>query len=171
MSFNPNFYITALEANIEAVKNLAIAHSAEQQRWKPTPQTWSLLEIICHLVDEEVLDFRARLQTALYPDKFPFIPIDPESWVESKAYLAQDYDSKIQEWVNERKKSIQWLKGLKEVNWSSALDHEIYGKMSAQLFLENWLAHDYIHLRQITRTKRAFLADLADNDISYAGKW
>ncbi|MFY0591034.1 DinB family protein [Roseivirga sp.] len=171
MSFNPTIIINELESNLDVVKNMAITHSPDQAKWKPTPDTWCLLEIVCHLIDEEVLDFRARTQTALFPDQYSFIPIDPVSWVTANAYIDQNYEIKMQEWISERERSIQWLKSLKDVDWNSFLVHDIFGKMSAQLFLENWLAHDYIHLRQINRTKRAFLAKNAISDISYAGKW
>ena len=30
-------------------------------RWKPEPSQWSILEVVCHLGDEEVEDFRRRL--------------------------------------------------------------------------------------------------------------
>ena len=32
--------------------------------WKPGPSDWSLLEIACHMLDEEREDFRARLSTS-----------------------------------------------------------------------------------------------------------
>ena len=34
---------------------------AEQARWKPDADSWSILEVVCHLVDEEREDFRTRL--------------------------------------------------------------------------------------------------------------
>lgn len=30
--------------------------------WRPRPDKWCLLEIVCHLYDEEQLDFRYRAQ-------------------------------------------------------------------------------------------------------------
>ena len=34
-------------------------------KWKPESGGWSILEIVCHLVDEEVEDFRIRVQSTL----------------------------------------------------------------------------------------------------------
>jgi len=51
----------------------------EESRWSP-------LKIICHLVDEEKEDFRARIQfTKNTPETSP-PPIDPEGWVIKRAY-------------------------------------------------------------------------------------
>ncbi len=109
--------------------------------------------------------------TALYPDQYPFVPIDPVDWVTSKAYMKQNYEAKVSELFHEREKSITWLKSLDAPNWKSCLVHSELGEISAGRFLENWLAHDYIHLRQIIRTKRAYLSHLAEEDLGYAGMW
>ena len=38
-------------------------------------------------------------------------------------------------------------------------------------FSPNWLAHDYLHIRQIIRLKFAYLQQLSKEDLSYAGNW
>lgn len=171
MKANYDFLISELKANANSIRNLLSINSAAQAHWKPSHDKWCLLEIVCHLVDEEILDFRTRVKTALFPDQFTFVPIDPVGWVTSKEYLKQDYRSKVEEWVHEREASLDWLRSLESPNWSSSLVHDQLGEMSAGLFLENWLAHDHIHIRQINRTKRAYLAHLAHSDLSYSGKW
>ena len=37
----------------------------EDARWRPANGAWSVLEVVCHLADEEVEDFRARLESTL----------------------------------------------------------------------------------------------------------
>jgi len=43
--------------------------------------------------------------------------------------------------------------------------------MTASMFFSNWLAHDYLHIRQITRLKYDYLKQLTNEDLSYAGTW
>lgn len=169
MKANFDFLINELESNASTFRNLLRIEDKLQSHWKPSSDKWCLLEIVCHLVDEEVFDFRTRAKAALY--KHPFTPIDPVSWVTSKEYIKQDYQSKVEEWVHEREASLKWLRSLQNPDWNSSLVHDKLGEMSAGLFLENWVAHDFIHLRQIIRTKRAYLDSLSDDDLSYAGKW
>ncbi|MCE7993255.1 MAG: DinB family protein [Roseivirga sp.] len=139
--------------------------------WKASPDTWCLLEVTCHLVDEEIDDFRTRLRTALAPQTHPFIPIDPVGWVKSRNYMGQNFESKITDWITEREKSLDWLRGLENPDWQSAFVHDQLGAMSAGKILANWLAHDYMHIRQILRIKHAYLTEVSGQDLSYAGKW
>lgn len=171
MKTNTDFLIQELEINANTFKHLFKISDTKQPVWKPAEDKWCLLEIVCHLVDEEILDFRTRVKTALNPSQYDFIPIDPEGWVKSKDYINQEYSSKTKDWVEERVKSIEWLKSLDQPNWDSFLIHSELGEMTAGKFLENWVAHDYIHLRQLVRTKRAYLSHLANEDLSYAGAW
>jgi hypothetical protein len=45
--------------------------SADDYRWKPPDGAWSILEIVCHLADEEEIDFRARLESILTDSNAP----------------------------------------------------------------------------------------------------
>ena len=118
-----------------------------------------------------MLDFGARIQTAMDEKKHPLVPIDPEGWVKSKKYIEQDYSKKVQEWAIHRGRSVAWLRALKSPDWRSSFNHPELGVMSAGLFLADWLAHDQLHIRQINALKRAYLAQVSGENLSYAGKW
>ncbi len=165
------YLIDQLEQNKGVFLNLSKANSPEEYLWKPEPEKWCLLEIVCHLVDEEILDFRARVQTALDEQHFPMVPIDPVGWVESKNYLGQDYSSIVEKWIKERAQSITWLKSLQNPDWDSSFVHPKMGTLTARSFLANWLAHDQLHIRQINSLRRAYLVHISDEDLGYAGKW
>ncbi|MER3373431.1 MAG: DinB family protein [Allomuricauda sp.] len=139
--------------------------------WKNNPKDWSLLEIICHLVDEEKEDFRARINRAFqYPGK-PLKPIDPAGWVKSRNYKEQDFEKKLQQFDKERQISIAWLKTTADLNWDNSVLHPEYGAMPAHSFLYNWLAHDYHHIRQINGIKYHFLKKNSGDSLEYAGNW
>ena len=168
---NTTYIINQLDSNQAVFLSLFKTDSPDEHLWKSEPDKWCLLEIICHLVDEEVLDFKARVQTALDEMNFPLVPIDPEGWVKSKNYIDQDYSSKVAEWITERKTSVEWLRSLENPDWSSSFEHLELGPLTAGHFLANWLAHDQQHIRQINRMKRAYLEHISGEDLSYAGKW
>ncbi len=165
------FIISQLEANIEVFKGLLTNLDEEMVMWKPTSDRWCMLEIVCHLIDEEIHDFRARVGAALDADQYPFYAIDPVGWVTERKYIEQDYTSKVNEWINERTKSIDWLRSLDNPDWENSFQHPDFGPVSASHFLSNWLAHDHIHVRQINRTKRTYLEHISDENLEYAGKW
>ncbi len=140
-------------------------------QWRPEPGKWCLLEIISHLCDEEREDFRARLSSVLSDPSQKLSPIDPEGWVSSRSYMENDFPEKVEEFLAERQESLHWLKSLEKPAWDNTYQHPQLGEMSARLFLVNWLAHDYLHIRQILRLKMAFLQEITSERLNYAGNW
>ncbi|RDY58159.1 DinB family protein [Flagellimonas nanhaiensis] len=139
--------------------------------WKNNPKDWSLLEIICHLVDEEVEDFRARVEHTLIRPNEPLKPFDQIAWIVERNYNGQDFDTMLKRFDDERRESITWLRTTKDMNWDNTIEHPQLGSISARSFLWNWLAHDYHHIRQINKIKYAFLKQSSGDSLSYAGKW
>jgi hypothetical protein len=73
--------------------------------------------------------------------------------------------------LEERKHSLNWLSELRNPPWDNQYQHPKLGPMTARQFLLNWLAHDFLHLRQIIRTKYQYMQSKSDTDVSYAGNW
>nr|WP_299074571.1 DinB family protein [uncultured Allomuricauda sp.] len=139
--------------------------------WKSKPTDWCILEIVCHLVDEEKEDFRARVKHSLETPTKPLIPIHPQNWPAERGYLEQDFEAVLKQFTRERNDSILWLIKLVNPFWDSAIDHPELGKISALSFLTNWLAHDYHHIRQINTIKHSYLKHNSGDGLTYAGKW
>ena len=72
--------------NAERIRALAAGVAPDAARWKPDPETWSILEVVNHLYDEERLDFRVRLDTILHRPEEPWPRIDPQGWVTERRY-------------------------------------------------------------------------------------
>lgn len=140
-------------------------------KWKPTPEKWSLLEIICHLYDEEHEDFRTRLKQTLEDPEKKLPSINPAGWVTERKYAEWNYIETLRKFIEEREESVKWLKSLGPVNWQNTHHHPKFGELSADMFLQNWLAHDYLHLRQIIKTKYDYLRSTSNVRFDYAGNW
>lgn len=141
------------------------------QTWKPQPHKWCLLEIVCHLFDEEREDFRARVKHVLETPQQPLPSIDPQGWVMERRYMEQDFGTFVNKFLKEREHSIDWLRSLKNPEWKNTTSHPRLGEMAAELFLANWLAHDYLHFRQITRLKYQYHLTHSGVSLDYAGEW
>lgn len=163
--------INELARNKFAFQGLLSGIDKEAYKWKQGPDKWCLLEIICHLYDEEREDFRARVLSVLRNPENPLTPFDPLVWVKERNYLGQNYDEVLNKFIEEREESVRLLRSLKKPSWGNAYEHPKLGKMTALLFLTNWLAHDYLHIRQINRLKYDFLKDGSDVPLNYAGNW
>ena len=140
--------------------------------WKPAPEHWSVLEIICHLVDEEVEDFRPRVRLTLESPGTAWPPFDPTKAAIERRYNEQDIDEMLNRFLTERAASLTWLRSLHEVDWELYYDHPQVGPFTSGRVMAAWAAHDWLHLRQIS--KRFFEMAERDSkpyDVRYAGQW
>ncbi|WP_343487820.1 DinB family protein [Allomuricauda sp. d1] len=163
--------ISEFQRNKLTFENLLGELSNEIIRWRASAKRWCLLEIVCHLLDEEVEDFRARTKHALESPELPLKSINPVGWLQERNYLEQNFEETLKKFLFERQVSIEWLKSLENPNWENAIENADLGKISAKSFLFNWLAHDYHHIRQINAIKRDYLKFTSGDDLAYAGNW
>lgn len=169
--FDPEVFTSQLERNAHVFRLLVAGLTPEQERWKPAPDQWSILEIINHIADEDAEDFRARLDATLHRPNQSWAPIDPQAWVTERAYNARNLDVSLERFVTERYRSVVWLRSLKSPNWNSTHTHP-FGTMSARELLASWVAHDWLHVRQITRLHyRSTALSIAPESVEYAGEW
>jgi hypothetical protein len=165
------FYLEKFKTNKNTFEQLLSGLSQETYLWREREGKWNLLEVICHLHDEEREDFRDRLQSVLENPEQHFKKIDPAAWVSERNYAGQDYEGTLKKFLSERDESISWLTKLKQPAWDNAYMHPKVGPVSARFLLANWLAHDYLHLRQIVRINYHFLQFKSGQNLDYAGDW
>ena len=167
---NTHIYVE-LERNGEVIRQLLTGLTPAQYKWRPAEGKWNLLEVICPLYDEEREDFRARAELILDDPAREWVKIDPPAWVMERDYANQNFEQRIQDFVVERDRSVAWLRSLKEPKWDNFFMHPKVGPVSAQLILDNWLAHDLLHIRQMVRIKYAYLRNHVSSPLDYAGPW
>lgn len=161
-----------LQGSATAIAHIVSGVSPEEARRKPSETGWSILEVICHLDDEERDDFRMRLDLLLHRPGEPWPPIDPEGWARDRKYNERDLGTTLNSFMTERRKSITWLGELDEPDWNATDRHPVFGDMTAGSLLASWAAHDYLHLRQLIRLRFDTLTQSsAPHTTQYAGLW
>jgi hypothetical protein len=164
-------HIARFQANARAIAELTEAVSDAQARWKPSPDDWSIVEVICHLADEEREDFRARVDLTLNRPADPWTKIDPQGWITARAYNQRDLAAAVADFQAERERSIAWLRDLAAPDWERA-NQAPWGSIRAGDLLASWLAHDLLHLRQLVELHYAWTnRDLEPFETGYAGEW
>ena len=146
-----------LEANARVFAALVERVSDEQARWKPEPAKWSILEVMNHVSDEEVEDFRTRLDLTLHHPGQPWPPINPQAWATERRYNEQELPRTLARFDRERRASVDWLRALAAPDLELGYDHPHEGRIRAGDLLASWLDHDLIHIRQITRLHHQWL--------------
>jgi len=169
---NLEFFIARLGANAEAIERLLKDVEEAHGRWKPAPEKWSILEVVCHLCDEERLDFRTRLDLTLHSPGKKWPPIDPIAWVTEHQYTGKNLREQLLLFYAERQRSIGWLRSLEAPDWSASYQHPKLGEITAGSLLGSWLAHDYLHMRQLANLNYLHAAqEVAPHSLDYAGPW
>jgi hypothetical protein len=165
------YYSDRLFNNASVIENLARGLSNEQARWKPSPEKWSILEVVNHLYDEERDDFRHRLDSVLHHTERRWPPIDPPGWARERKYNERELNESLERFLAERRKSVEWLKELKEPRLENKYEHP-QGIISAGDLLASWVAHDFLHVRQLARLHWEYLNSIsAPYRTAYAGEW
>ena len=168
---NLDYIVNRMAANAVIFESLAKGIDAEQAGWKPTPDKWSIVEVVNHLYDEEREDFRQRLELVLVDSTLTWPPIAPQEWVTTRAYSKRNLDESLSNFLSERQKSLAWLRSLRAPDLESIHERET-GSLSAGDLLASWLAHDFLHIRQLTRLHWQYLtANAKPFKTEYAGPW
>lgn len=138
---------------------------------RPAPESWSALEVVCHLYDEEREDFRQRLDIILHRPNEAWPPIDPRGWVIARRYNERNLTESLKGYMEERNYSLAWLKGLEAPNLEAAVTSP-FGALKAGDMLAAWVAHDNLHIRQLVELRRARIVSLCQPyAVQYAGEW
>lgn len=163
----------SLESSGRAIAAFVRSLDPAAREWRPTPEAWSIHDVICHLLDEERDDFRARLRLVLQDPEAPWPKIDPQGWPRSRDYASRDFQETLASWEKEREDSLAWLRGLDSAAVDLDASHPMpFGPLRAGDLLSSWVAHDLLHLRQIVRLRfHALQGAIAPYSTRYAGEW
>jgi hypothetical protein len=171
VSMEMEYFTTQMSKHAGAIRSMTLYMTEEQARWKPEPNSWSILEVINHLYDEERLDFRVRLEIILFHPEKQFPPINPEGWVNEKGYNQRDLIESVENFLQERRKSLEWLRSLDTPDWQAFVEAP-FGKLAAGDMMSSWAAHDLLHLRQLVELDYGFmLKQVGRYKPDYAGEW
>ena len=164
-------FATQMRRNSQSFVQLLAGISEEQAKWKLDEQSWSLLEVINHLYDTEREDFRVRVDYILHkPNENP-PQIDEQAWVTERAYNSRDLQQSLDNFLQEREQSLHWIASLDNPAWDNVYAAE-WGSIRAGDIFAAWLAHDFLHMRQIAELQYLWIQEQAKPyDVAYAGEF
>jgi uncharacterized damage-inducible protein DinB len=160
-----------LQNSTEMIRSLVSGISQDEARLKPDPVAWSILEVLCHLYDEEREDFREHLDFILHRQDEEWHVINPQGWVIERKYNERDFAGMQDKFFAERRHSLEWLGSLADTDWDTTYTSE-YGSASAGEMFASWIAHDSLHIRQLVELRRMRIEAITKPySIEYAGEW
>jgi DinB superfamily len=155
----------------ETIRSLLAGVSQVDAQYKPSRSAWSILEVTCHLYDEEREDFREHLDFILHRQDEEWHSIATVAWVKLRKYNEQDFNTMKAKFFRERKKSLGWLNTMETANWKAKYKTKWRTMTTGDMFA-SWVAHDNLHIRQLTELRRARIEKITKPfHIQYAGDW
>jgi len=171
---NLEHMIAQMERTGNAIRHLVQGISEDQASWKPTPDAWSVADVVDHLAYEEVHDFRDRLDLVLNRPGDPWPVADPARGVgQSTAddVCEETLARRLGAFLTARRTSLEWLASFESAAWDAAHDPP-FGPIRAGDVMAAWAAHDLLHLRQLTELHWAYLSSrVQPYELRYAGPW
>lgn len=166
-----SFLTRQLFDNARRIEAMTSGFSDDEAKWKLDENTWSILEVVNHLLDEEREDFRVRLDIILHHPEKDWAAIDPTGWVIERKYNQRRLGDSLTDFLEERNASLDWLAGLGTVDWDTEYSSP-FGSMKAGDMFTAWVTHDHLHMRQLVEIQRSLTELNADPySLEYAGDW
>lgn len=131
----------------------ALLDGLEAALWRkrPVEEEWSPVEIVCHLRDEEVEDFGARVRVIVAGGE-QFAPIAPERWAVERRYRDADPATALAALSERRAANVEFLGTVPAERLHATVTQPGTGTLSGLDLLAAWVTHDRLHLAQLAGT-------------------
>ncbi len=123
---------------------------ASKLRKRPAPDKWSVLEIVAHLADTEIVGgFRIRM--ILGAPGTPIPAFNQDAWVTTGHYDKRDPRKSLEQFRVVREANLALLKSLTPDQWNHHGIHSERGQETVEHIVRMFAGHDINHIRQIER--------------------
>jgi HAD superfamily hydrolase (TIGR01549 family) len=149
---SPTIIEPELRGNIGALFGLLREVKPHYWEQQPAPDEWSIMQIVCHLLESERTVQRLRLQHILAEDN-PFI-VAPHTPSRPKEAVACERDGMkaARAFAQERQQTIEWLRNLEPNDWTRPARHSVFGPTTLLKMAHCTAQHDRLHLYQLCWT-------------------
>jgi hypothetical protein len=127
--------------------------SASQLREREAPGKWSIVQILQHLADAEVV-WSWRMRLILAQDRPPLTGYDQDLWAERLHYGRTDPLEAIELFTVLRRANLRLIDSASAADLKRVGVHVERGEESLEHLCRLYAGHDLLHLRQIGRVRR-----------------
>ena len=146
-----------LEAAEKSPKFIAGAVSGlkpDVLRYKASPEKWSILEILAHLADAEII-MAYRIRQMLADTDPKIAPIDQDAWARNLGYMQEVPAELVASYGLNRYANLRLLKRITPADLEKGAFHpELNRKLTVAEMVERMAAHGPNHLAQIEKLKK-----------------
>lgn len=135
-------------SGIEYLKNKVKEFDSDSFTYKPSPDKWSINEIIIHLADAE-MNASTRMRKIIAESGSSIVPYDQNGWAQKLDYNAQNCEQYIGLFALLRDINFRLLKELPDETWDNFVNHPESGKITLKRWLDIYINHLKNHLKQM----------------------
>jgi uncharacterized damage-inducible protein DinB len=137
-------------ATAKKLERLVKRVPASKLRKRPAPDKWSVVEILAHLADVEIVG-GWRVRSILGAPGTPIQAFDQDAWVVAGHYEKRDARKCIEQFRAVREANLALLKSLSPQQWKHHGMHSERGEETVERIVRMFAGHDLNHLGQIER--------------------
>lgn len=116
----------------------------------PAADGWSAFQTVCHFRDAALV-YAGRFRFIVF-NQDPFLPdYDENNWVASSNDRVEDMAAILDEIASSRSDLVRVLSRLSDGGWRRAGRHEAMGPVVLEDYARHQVAHEEMHLAQISR--------------------
>lgn len=139
---------------ISRLRELTADLSDEELRRPERPGKWSILQVVDHLADQEIVS-AFRLRSVIAEDRPPLRGYDQDQWSARLRYGEAPLPEVLEELATARRRNLRLYECLSEEELDRFGVHTERGEESAGQLRTLMAAHDLLHRRQIARIRTA----------------
>lgn len=142
--------LAVLEELPGEVRRLIEGNSREQLRTPEKPGKWSMVEVLQHLVDSELV-WAWRLRLIIAQDRPQLTGYDQDAWARELRYADTESGTALQELEVLRASNLRLLHSLRPDQLERVGVHTERGEESVRHLIRLYAGHDLLHRKQLER--------------------
>src|SRR5271156_1840195 len=123
---------------------------ASKLRKRPAPDKWSVVEVLAHLADAEIV-IAWRIRSILGAPGTPIQAYDQDAWAAVGNYAKRDPRKSIEQFRAMRDANLAFYKSLRPEQWKQSGLHSERGEESLERIARMIAGHDLNHISQMER--------------------
>jgi hypothetical protein len=142
--------IAMQRAAADTLARLTGGVSEEKLRRRPAPQKWSVLEILAHLAEDELVA-SWRYRQMIEHSGATMMGFDQDEWARRGDYGSWNVGEALEMFRLLREANLRLLSRLTPKEWECDGNHAERGRMTVRDLARHMAAHDINHILQIER--------------------
>ena len=145
-----NKLLEAYKFGYNELQNSLREFPLEMWDYKPSPDRWSIKEIIIHMVDSEINGY-LRCRKIIAESGSIITPYDQNAWADKLNYSSRSVDTNMELFRILRIINYSLLINLPEETWNNYINHPESGKITLMDYLKIYVDHIDVHTKQMRR--------------------